>query len=155
MYIQGINPTRTYDVAEYKLGTVGFDQDGNGYMFVITDAGGITGEGYVVLIEENYVADMLDATNSGGALGWKCGVAKGAVAASTYCWVQVYGDGNIITNGGTVAGVRLNTSSTAGQIGDTAAVGTEVVYGISLYNNTSTTELGNASISWPIVGETL
>lgn len=136
-YIIGANPTESYTLTELQLQGKGFavgDRftgfDGKEYVFVQAGAGGITGEGFVVIIDEAYGAVMVSTSND--ARGDLAGVGLAAVAANSFCWVQVKGPANVQVAASAAANVRLNTTATAGQIDDDGTAGAIQVQGIYL-----------------------
>lgn len=117
----------------FELGTRHYDPNTDKeYIYVKADAGGVTGAGYVVLIDESYNADMIDLTNSASGFGQIVGVAPLAVTASYYFWAQIGGVASIRVAASAAANAVLNTTATAGQLDDDAGVGSEDVDGIVL-----------------------
>lgn len=183
MYVTGINPTSvktSTEGPEFKLGTLGAVVNQNTiytapmgdtgstagsavgpkiYMYVQADAGGITGDGYVVVVNPaTFVADMIDTTNSapGAGAGFHVGVGRAAVAASGYGWVQVYGPGVVRVAASAALGTLLNSTGTAGQIDDDATAGAEIVDGIVLTTaNGGSAGTAAGVMNWPKVGRTL
>ena len=142
--------------AKFELGTVSGGNDGSEWVYVQADAGGVTGAGYVVLIDEDYAADMIDTTNTASAFGQMVGVASAAATASYYGWVQRKGTASIRVAASCAANTAINSTGTAGQLDDDATTGAEVVNGIVL-----TTANGGAAgtaegvLDYPSVGATL
>ncbi len=93
-------------------------------------AGGVTGPGFVVIIDEAYTALMVSTSND--ARGDLAGVAPAAIAASSFGWVQVKGPADVQVAASCAANVRLNTTATAGQIDDDGTAGAIQVQGIYL-----------------------
>ena len=118
--------------AEFELGTRTVANDGSEWMYVQADSAGVTGAGYVVLIDEDYAADMIETTNSATGFGQFVGVAAVAFTASYYGWVQISGVASIRVAASAAANVALNTTATAGVLDDDATVGAEVVNGAVL-----------------------
>lgn len=154
----GVDLTDDSDSALFELGTRHYDPNTDKeWIYVQADAGGVTGAGYVVLVDEAYAADMIDTTNSATAFGQLVGVSPIAVAASGYFWAQIGGVASVRVNALAAANVALNTTATAGQIDDDATGGAEVVDNIVL-----TTANGGAAgtaagliVNAPKVGVTL
>ena len=142
--------------AEFKLGTTSMGDEDSCWVYVQADAGGITGEGYVVLIDEAFSADMLDTTNSASGFGQRCGVAKAAFTASYYGWVQVRGVANIRVAASAAANAALNSTATAGQIDDDGTTGAETIDGIVLTTaNGGSAGTAEGVLDDPRVGATL
>lgn len=165
MYMAGIDPTQTWSTTEpptYGLGDVVFNKTSagiKGYVLCKDSGSGVTGDGYVVLMDgSSYDAVMASTTTSapGTGAGKLAGVARAAVTASYYFWAQIYGPGVVRTNALCAAYTVLNTTGTAGQIDDDATAGAEVVDGIVLDTATGGAAATTAAwIQWPKVGRTL
>jgi len=137
MHLVGTNFTDSFTASElltlgrgFSVGDRAVDHNGNEYLFVLAGAGGFTGDGYVVIVDEVYGGVQLSTSND--ARGDIVGVAKAAVAASSYGWVQVKGVANVQVAASCAANVRLNTTATAGQIDDDGTTGAMQVQGIYL-----------------------
>lgn len=129
----GVKLTDPHETKRHNLGARFVDEvNGKEYVYVQADAGGVTGAGYVVLINESWAADMIDTTNSATARGQLVGVAPAAVTANYYFWAQVWGVASIRVAASAAANVALNTTGTAGQIDDDATAGAEVIENIVL-----------------------
>ena len=141
--------------AQFKVGQKACGEDNSEWLYVKADANGVTGEGYVVLIDEDYDADMIDTTNSGSAFGQRVGVAKTAVTANYYFWVQIKGVANIRGAASAAANTTLNTTGTAGELDDDGSGGAENIDGLVL-----TTAVGGSAgvaegiLNDPTVGAT-
>lgn len=161
-YILGANPTESYTLTELQQSGKGFSVgdrftafDGKEYVFVQAGVGGITGEGYVAIIDEAYSAVMADTTTSATARGDMVGVALAAVAASSYGWLQVKGPCNLRVNVAS-ANVRLNTTGTAGQLDDDGTAGSEEITGCVLTTaRAATPGLAPGMLNYPAVGVTI
>ncbi len=105
------------------------DNAGKGWLYVRAN-GAITGEGYVVIIDETY--DAAQITTSNDALGDLIGVASVAFADNDYGWVQVSGPCNIRVSASCAANAPLNTTATAGQLDDDATAAALVIAGAVL-----------------------
>lgn len=155
-FVSGIQTTAEHDTAQFAVGTRGVDYDGKEYVYVQADSGGVTGAGYVVLIDPaTYTADMIDTTNSGSGFGELVGVAPLAVTASYYFWAQVWGAASIRVAASCAANTAINTTATAGQLDDDQGVGSEDIAGIAL----TTANGGSAAnaagfLNYPTVGVT-
>lgn len=152
----GTQFTEESATAKFAVGTRATDSaNGKEYIYVRADAGGVTGAGYVVLIDESYAADMIDTTNSGTGFGQMVGVAPLAVTASYYFWAQIGGVANVRVAASAAANVALNTTATAGQLDDDGTSGSEDIDGLVL-----TTANGGAAgtaagiLNNPLVGAT-
>jgi hypothetical protein len=167
MYIIGIDPTQVSagtaaDPAVAQLGQLGFNVTSagiKGYIYVKDSGSGITGDGYVALVDGSaFTAVMATTTTSapGTGAGKAVGVARAAVTAGYYCWLQIYGPGTIRTSASCAAYTLINTTATAGQLDDDATAGAEVIDGIVLDTATGGAAAVTAGfIQWPRVGRTL
>lgn len=165
MYVAGIRATNVRTSAEgpeFALGTLGFNQSGSGpqaYIYVQADGSGITGDGYVALVAGNtFQATMATTTSSapGTGAGKLIGVARAAIAANGYGWLQVFGAGTVRVSASCVLGTLINTTATAGQLDDDATAGAEVADGVVLTaTNGGAAGLVAGFLNWPKVGRTL
>lgn len=163
----GIDPTKVRTSAEggeFKVGTLGYTEglDGVGskvYIYVRADASGITGDGYVALVDgSTFVATMATTTSSapGTGAGKLAGCARAAIAASGYGWLQVFGAGTVRTLASAAAYTILNTTATAGALDDDATAGSEVIDGMVLDVATGGAAASTAGfLNYPKVGRTL
>ena len=156
MYVSGIDPTSvrtSTEGPEYGLGQVGFNATSagvKGYIYVKDSGAAITGDGYVAVV------DGSDFTAPGTGAGKLAGVARAAIAASGYGWLQVFGAGTVRANALCAAYTLINSTGTAGQLDDDATAGAEVIDGIALdaaVGGAAATAAG--FINWPKVGRTL
>lgn len=165
MYISGIDPTQVWTSTEtpgFVPGTLGMNMTSAGpkaYVFVKDSGSAITGDGYVCLVDgSDFTAAMSTDTLSapGAGQGKLVGVARAAVAASGYGWLQIYGAGTIRVLASCAAYTQLTTSATAGAIDDATTAGLEVVDGMTLdvANGGSTANVAGF-MNWPKVGRTL
>jgi len=144
------------DTANFKLGQRAEGQDNSEWIYVQADSGGVTGEGYVVLLDENYAADMIDTTNSASAFGQRVGVAKTAVSADQFFWVQVRGRAKIRGAAEAAANATLNTTGTAGELNDDGTAGAEAIDGLILTTAVGATAgVAEGILNDPTVGATL
>lgn len=160
-YVIGITPSLVWTSTEtppYRPGQRGKDDDGNEYLFVQADSGGVTQYYAAVVTSTSFVVDMIDTTNSapGAQAGGIVCVPQVAIAASGYGWGLICGVGSVSTAALAAKGTLLNTTATAGQLDDDATVGAEVINGIALTAATG----GNAAatvayLTYPTVGRTL
>lgn len=165
MYISGINPTSvrtSTEGPEFGLGDLGYVKTSagvKGYIYVQDSGSGITGDGYVALIDGSaYTAVMATTTTSapGAGAGKMAGVARAAIAASGYGWLQIFGPGTVRTLASCAAYTRINTTATAGALDDDATAGSEVIDGIVLDTATGGAEASTAGfLNWPRVVNTL
>lgn len=165
MYIFGIDPTKvrtSTEGAEFDIGQVGFNttSDGSkGYIYVEDSGSGITGDGYVALINSSdFKAVMATTTTSapGTGAGKMAGVARAAIAASGFGWLQIFGPGTVRVSASAAAHTLINTTATAGQLDDDATVGAEVMDGIVLNTaNGASAATAAGFLNWPKVGRTL
>lgn len=162
MILSGIDPTQVWAATEipgFRVGTLGADYQGNIYRFVQADANGVTGAGYVVVIEASNIVDMIDTgvTAPGAGQGFPVGVAMAAIAANGWGWVGVYGVIPTRVSTLCVLGTQLNSRATVGELDDDATAGSEVVNGIAAIttNSGGASANVNAFLSFPSVGRTL
>lgn len=117
----------------FKLGQLIWTDDGKAYRCVKLGSGGVTGDGYVVTIDDSFSAVML--TTSNDAEGDEIGVAEGAGVENDRGFVQVYGPAGIRTEQDALANSKLGATSDAGQVDDAAATG---LYIDGMYLRTAT-----------------
>ena len=165
MYVSGIDPTSvrtSTEGPEYGLGQVGFNATSagvKGYIYVKDSGAAITGDGYVAVVDgSDFTAIMASTTTTapGTGAGKLAGVARAALAASGYGWLQVFGAGTVRANALCAAYTLINSTGTAGQLDDDATAGAEVIDGIALdaaVGGAAATAAG--FINWPKVGRTL
>lgn len=179
----GIDPTKvrtSTEGPEFDLGTIGWEEDapslqsaaigvtgGSGgtdegpkaYMYVKAAAAGVTGDAYVCIVNPSTkVATMVTDTLSapGAGAGFPMGVARAAIAANGYGWVQVFGVGTIRVLTLAAVGTLLTTSATSGVLDDATTAGLEVVDGMVLTATAGgSTENVAGFMNWPKVGRTL
>jgi hypothetical protein len=165
MFISGIDPTSvrtSTQGAEFAVGTIGFNQTSagpKGYIYVQDSGSGITGDGYVALVDGSaFTAVMATTTTSapGTGAGKLAGVARAAIAASGYGWLQIFGAGTVLVAASAAAYTLINTTATAGQLDDDATAGAEVIDGIVLdVANGGSAAVTAAWLNWPKVARTL
>lgn len=165
MYLFGIDPTAvkaSTDVPDFGVGQIAFNIGSagtKGYIYVQDSGSGITGDGYVALVDGSaFTAVMATTTTAapGTGSGKLAGVARAAIAASGYGWLQIFGAGTVRNNALCAAYTIINTTATAGQLDDDATVGARVIDGIVLDVTTGASATTTAGfINWPRVGRTL
>src|SRR5690606_6596399 len=99
----------------FGLGNRTTDAAGNEYVFCQAN-GAITGEGYVVVMDEAYQAAML--TTSNDTYGDLVGVAQAAFANDEYGWIMVKGVTNIRGESSALANSALAATADDGQVDD-------------------------------------
>ena len=146
----GANFDETTTSPTFELGTIMWGQGGKAYVYVQAN-GAITGDGYVVTMDESFQAAML--TTSNDALGDKIGVVDCAFADNEYGWVQVYGPCGIRTEQDAAANGRLAATADAGQVDDASTVGTLYIEGMVLGTATGGADAVNTtgSLNWPAI----
>lgn len=165
MFMAGINPTNVRTSAEgpeVAVGTIGFNQTTagpKGYIYVQDSGSGITDDGYVAVVDGSaFTAVMATTTTTapGSGAGKMAGVARAAIAASGYGWLQIFGAGTVRVLASAAAYTLINSTATAGALDDDATAGAEVIDGIALdvANGGSTANVA-AWIQWPRVARTL
>lgn len=144
------------DDARFKLGQRAKGENNSEWLYCQADGDGVTGEGYAVLLDEAFAADMIDTSNSDGAFGQRVGVAKVAVSANQYFWAQVHGVANIRVAASAAANATLNTTATAGELDDDGSVGAEAIDGLILTTaNGGSAATAEGILNDPTVGATL
>lgn len=151
----GADPANPTSTQGFALGDCAKGDDGSEFVYVQAN-GAITGDGYVVLIDENWQADMIETTNSATGFGQMVGVAKAAFADDDYGWVQVKGVTPIRVAASCAANTAVNTTATGGQLDDDATSGAEVIDRLVL-TTANGGAAGNAEgvLTYPTVGATL
>lgn len=132
------------------LGTVAWGTDGSAWFQCVVGVGGVTGLGYVVTIDENWVATM--ATTSNDEFGDPVGVAPVAALEGDYIWVQRFGVVDAIqAETSALANNPVAATGDAGQIDDAGAVGTLFIRGMILTTARGGTD-GPAPgfLNWPV-----
>lgn len=139
----------TTTVPKFELGTMLWGQGGKCYVYVQA-SGAITGDGYVVVLDEAFQAAMVSTSND--AVGDKLAVADCAFADNEYGWVQVYGPCGIRTEQDAAANGRLTATADAGQVDDAGAAGTLYIQGMVLGTATGGADAVNTtgSLNWPV-----
>ena len=162
MYMAGLDPTETGTLATHLLGEIVFNASSagvKGYVYVQAGAGGFTGDGYVCDVDgSSYSAVMCTTTTAapGTGSGKLVGIARVAVAASSFGWLQIFGPGLVRTSASCAAYTIINTTATAGQLNSDATVGARIIDGIVLDVATGGAAAITAGfINWPRVGRTL
>lgn len=165
MYITGVDPTQVWtstEVPAWGVGDIVFNKTSagiKGYVFVKDSGSAITGDGYVCIVDgSDFTAVMCTDTTSapGAGQGKLCGVARAAIAASGFGWLQIYGAGTIRTLTLCAAYTQLTTSATAGALDDATTAGLEVVDGMALDTATGGATANTAGfLNWPKIGRTL
>lgn len=138
----------------FALGQLSEGSDGSEWVYVTFGSGGVTGLGYVVVIDEAFSAVMM--SNSVGALGDKIAVAPAVAASGDYGWVQVYGTCDAIqVSASAAANVQLASTVTAGQLDDAVTTGTKNINGIVLTTaNGGSAGTAPGTLNYPVVGST-
>jgi len=139
---------------DVALGQISEGADGSVWVYVKFGTGGVTGTGYVVVVDEDYLAVMM--SNSVGGLGDAIAVAPAVASLGDYGWVQRFGTCDAIrVAAATNPNVLLASTVTAGQLDDATTTGTKTLNGIVL-TTVSGGAAGNAPgyLNWPTVGIT-
>ena len=122
----GANITQVDTTAEFEVGSRTSGNEGSVYIYCQAD-GAITGDGYVVLMDQTHQADMIDLTNSAAAFGQQVGVAKAVFADNEFGWIQVAGIANVRVDASAVLNAVLNTTAVSGELDDDGTAGSEDV----------------------------
>lgn len=127
MYIAGIKADAVRTSAEgpeFQVGTRGFVNTSAGpkcYVYVrATGTGGITGAGYVGIIDYDFTAAMITTTLAAAAAGaqHEVGVGVTAIAENGYGWLQIYGVCSVRCAAAAAVDTALGTTATAGAVDD-------------------------------------
>jgi hypothetical protein len=150
----GFDNEATSTTPLFALGTIVWAAGGK--CFVYVQAGEIlTGDGYVVFIDNAYQALLLDTDVAATVqLGNKIGVIDVAFADNDYGWAQVYGPCGIRTEQDAAANVLLAATGDAGQVDDAGAgPGGLYIEGMFLHTATGGADAVNTSgeLNWPIL----
>lgn len=136
----------------FELGTRMKGVDGAEWVFVQAN-GAITGAGYVVVLDENFQADMI--TNTTGVYGQQVGVAGVAFADNDYGWVQIAGKAQIRVAASCAANAVITTTTTDGELDDAAGAGTKTISGAALTTaNGGSAANAEGILTYPTVGAT-
>lgn len=119
----------THTIPKFALGTRTQGSEGTEWLYVKA-SGTITAAGYVVSIDETFLA--VQASTSNDAEGDLGGVAPMAFVSGEYGWVQVKGPTLIQVAASCAANVPLNTTATAGQLDDDSTAGALILDGAYL-----------------------
>ncbi len=140
---------------QFTLGQQVTAADNSVWVYVLLGTGGVTGAGFVMVFDEDFLAVMM--SNSVGAIGDKIGVWPGAAAvAGSYGWVQVYGTCDAMqVLASAAANVALASTTTDGALDDAVANPTKNITGVVLTTARAASQ-GNApaELNWPVVGTT-
>lgn len=137
----------------FKLGDRLETYDGKVYVFVQAN-GAITGDGYVVSIDESYQAVMTDTdTAATVAEGQAVGVAEAAFADNDYGWVQIYGAAGIRSEQDAAANAKLGPTADAGQVDDAGSVGSKFFDGMHFGTATGGADAVNTTgwLNYPVI----
>lgn len=151
--VLGAMVSDTSTTAEFALGTVHKSADGKEFIFVQAGSGGLSAS-QAAFIDEAFSAVAITTTL--GTYGGLVGVPTVAIAASSYGWVQTFGNATLNVAASCAADVRINTTATAGRLDDDATVGAKVIEGVKL-NTANGGSAANVSafLNRPRVGATL
>ena len=141
---------------DFAVGQLSTGSDGSVWVYCKIGTGGATALGYVMVIDEDYLAVMM--SNSVGAAGDRIGVFAGnsAAIANDYAWLQIYGTCDAVqVLASAAANVPLASTTTAGALDDATGTGTKNITGLVLTTARAASQ-GNApaELNWPIVGTT-
>lgn len=139
------------DQPPFAVGTIAYGTDGSGWVYVQLGTGGITGDGYVCVYDEDFLAVMLSTSND--TYGDKLGVPQcGAAVEDDYCWLQVLGTSDGVQVAASAdANVDLVATATAGQLDDGVTTGV-FAKGITLTTaRGGTAGTAPAILNWPVV----
>lgn len=116
------------DNQQFAVGQQVTALDGSVWTYIKAGVGGVTGLGFVVVFDEDFLGVMM--SNSVGGIGDKIGVAPAAALVGDNLWVQVYGTCDAIQSS---AALAANTALTSGAVaGVMTTAGTHAITGIVL-----------------------
>ncbi len=145
------------DQPQFTLGQQVTASDNSVWTFVKLGTGGVTGAGFVVVFDEDFLAVMM--SNDTGAAGDKIGVWAAAVAlVNNYGWVQVYGTCDAMQVAASAAAnvaLASTSASTPGVLDDATGSLTKNITGVVLTTARAASQ-GNAPavLNYPVVGST-
>lgn len=138
----------------YAVGNRATTRDGKVYVFVQAN-GAITGDGYVVSIDEDFQAIMVDTdTAATVAEGLQVGVVECAFADNDYGWAQIYGPCGIRTEASALANAKLAPTGTGGQVDDASgSAGDKYIQGLILHTATGGAAAVNTTgyLTYPVI----
>ena len=137
----------------FGLGDRVSTHDGKEYVYCQAN-GAITGDGYVVSIDESHQAIMVDTDTAATVVeGERVGVAESAFADNDYGWIQVYGACGIRTEQDAAANGKLAPTADAGQVDDAGAAGSKYIQGMILGTATGAADAVNTTgfINYPVL----
>ena len=164
MYITGIKPGEVYtstDIAEgrgFKAQSLGSDQNGKVYMFVLVAASQNLSNGNVVTLTNatgGGIATVLaSAAPTPGAAAQPIGVCVTSItaSASTYIWAQIYGScqvGFTDTTASNIAGHTVTPSSVPGSVKGGLATASSFIEGMVITTTTTVAGLGAVFLTFP------
>ncbi len=147
----GPRPHRSYGLGDcYK------HDDGTFWVYCQAN-GALSGDGYVVSVDESYNATEL--TTAASAFGDRIGICHSqaadgsslAVTTGQRGWVQVYGASSVRVAASAAANAQLTSTTTTGELDDAAGTGTRNIRGLVI----NTTQGGSAGLNttgllnWP------
>ncbi len=150
--IGGADPTRTTTEAEFGLGDVVSDGQGNVYVYVEADEA-ITANA-AVLIDETAGIEMSDLVSTAAGFGDRVGVVSVAFVSAEFGWAQIYGTAIVNVATSAAANAQLNSTASVGRLDDNALSGSEIILGLVL----SAAESGNLAacvLNYPTVAGTI
>jgi len=152
----GVDLTKTSSAALFGVGDCAYGEDNSAWIYVKADGDGVTGSGYVVLLDRSYNADMIDTTNSASAFGQRVAVSMAGPGANEYFWAQIRGAASVRVAASAAANATLNSTGTAGQLADDGSTGAEAIDGLVLTTaNGGSAGTAEAVLNDPTVGATL
>ena len=137
----------------FALGDRVSTSDGKEYIWCQA-AGAITGDGYVVSMDEAWQAVMVDTdTAATVAEGQLVGVVEAAFDDDDYGWIQVYGPCGIRTEQDAAANGKLAATADAGQVDDAGAAGTNYIQGMVVHTATGGADAVNTTgfLNYPVL----
>ncbi len=131
-------------VARNAPGTIVFDDNCNGYVYLIGVASTVIGS--CVSFGVSTVSVWQTALSVTGVRG-PIGIAMGAILAANWGWYQVYGLGSALFNGAAVTGACLFSAST-GKVDDAVVTG-DRIDGATVATTVGSAVLGAVFLNYP------
>ena len=148
MYIIQCDPGEAHSEAEFTLGQLGADGDGNIYRYF--RANGAIAQYAAVEIEASYHSSDTNARASNANFGQPVGVVQAALADDEYGWALVNGKGRVLAKASAGAYAQMYDHSTDGYIEDATSTNASSIGGLVLSTARGSSD-GNAPCVaiWP------
>ena len=144
----GLDPNRITENPEFGVNQFG-SQDDHEFLYVKVN-GAVGARGEVVVVDTDGNAHPL--TTSVDLIGRRIGVAPGAAAIGTYCWVLQRGDGEFLVAANCAAHKSLR-ATTVGGVVDDAGSGPVIEGMVSTVDAGAMQELVKGRLVYPTLQE--